>query len=176
MFYKFECSTFYTANYHQLLNNPPTAQTTLAVMSLAGTLAANSNNSHNFWIYLCSKKMARGTVFRKKTYRIILLLVNFLSFNVCIGQVQIQSGEPQQDHLNNSVDYFTHNLRFSIRPLGGMFSSYMSRKIQKKICVITNIYGFISNIKWQFTMVFIRAMGFSLHLQRVYWILFFIYH
>lgn len=128
--------TFYTANYHQLLNNPPTAQTTLAVMSLAGTLACLIQITATIFEFTYVPRKWPGAQYLGKRLigLIILLLVNFCPSMFVLVKFKFN----QVNHLAKIISIIqliislTTCVFFSIRPLGGMFSSYMSKGKYKR--------------------------------------------
>ncbi|KAL6933904.1 hypothetical protein ACO0R3_001686 [Hanseniaspora guilliermondii] len=128
--------TFYTANYHQLLDNPPTIQATLAVMSLSGTLACIIQILATIFEFSYVPRKWPGAQYLSKRLigLIVLLLINFCPSMFVLTKFKL-------NEVNNFaqviaiVQLFVSLITcvfFSVRPLGGMFSSYLSKGKYKR--------------------------------------------
>lgn len=135
-FTSLNAQTFYTANYHQLLDNPPTLQATLSVMSLAGTIACLIQILATLFEFSYVPRKWPGAQYLGKRLLglIILLLINFCPTAFVLTTFKLNEVNKVAEAISiiQVIISFITSTFFSVRPLGGMFSSYLSKGKYKR--------------------------------------------
>ncbi|ODV60201.1 1,3-beta-glucan synthase [Ascoidea rubescens DSM 1968] len=128
----FNSPTLYTKNYDQTANNQPTAQATLSVVSLGGTIACILELIATIAELFFVPRQWPGaqSVFNRILFITFMLIVNITPSIYVLGMIPVDVYSKVAfvisiiQFIIAIITYFV----FSIRPLGGLFSSYLFDK------------------------------------------------
>ncbi|XBW36981.1 hypothetical protein QEN19_002561 [Hanseniaspora menglaensis] len=128
--------TFYTKNYHQLLDNPPTLQATLSVMSFAGSIACFIQILATLFEFsYVPRKWPGAQSLGKRLFGLVFMLfLNFCPTAFILFWFELNEVNKVAEILSlfQFIVSLCTSLFFSIRPLGGMFTSYLSKSKHKR--------------------------------------------
>ncbi|KAL6946774.1 1,3-beta-glucan synthase component fks3 [Hanseniaspora vineae] len=135
-FTSFNSPTLYTKNYNQQLNNGPILQVRLTVFSFAGSIACIVQLLATLMEVSFVPRTWPGAQYLWKRFLglVLLLLVNFAPTVYILGWYELD--QVSQTCLILSIVQFCISLLtcifFSIRPLGGLFRSYLKKDKHKR--------------------------------------------
>lgn len=143
-FTSFNAPTFYTKGYIQLLNNPPTAQSRLSAIALGGTVSCLIQILATIfeWRFVPRRWPGAQHLTRRMFGLLFCLLINFGPSIYVFGffDLDVHSKSAYIVSIIQLIIAFITTLFFAIRPLGGMFGSYLNRGKQKRRYVSSQIF------------------------------------
>lgn len=143
-FTSFNAPTFYTKDYVQLLNNPPTPQSKLSAIALGGTVSCLIQILATLfeWRFVPRRWPGAQHLTRRLIGLIVCLLINVGPSVYIFGffDLDVHSKSAYILSIIQLIIAFLTTLFFAIRPLGGMFGSYLNRGKQKRRYVSSQIF------------------------------------
>lgn len=135
-FTSFNAPTFYTKDYVQLLNNPPTPQSKLSAVALGGTVSCLIQILATVfeWRFVPRRWPGAQHLTRRMLGLLLCLLINAGPSVYVFGffDLDVHSKSAYTVSIIQLIVAFVTTLFFAIRPLGGMFGSYMNRGKQRR--------------------------------------------
>ncbi|SCU89315.1 LADA_0E14796g1_1 [Lachancea dasiensis] len=133
-FTSFNAPTLYTKDYIQLLNNPPTPQAKLSAVALGGTVTCLIQIVATLfeWSFVPRKWPGGQHLTRRMIGLLLCLFINVAPSIYVFGffPLDVHSGYAYITSIVQLVIAILTTLFFALRPLGGLFGSYL-RKGQK---------------------------------------------
>ncbi|QLL30220.1 hypothetical protein HG536_0A00370 [Torulaspora globosa] len=143
-FTSFNAPTFYTKDYIQLLNNPPTPQSRLSAMALAGTVSCLIQIFATVfeWRFVPRDWPGAQHLKRRLCGLIVCLLINFGPSVYVFGffDLDVHSRSAYITSIIQLIIAIITTLFFAIRPLGGLFGSYLNIGKRKRKYVASQIF------------------------------------
>ncbi|SCU86899.1 LANO_0C09516g1_1 [Lachancea nothofagi CBS 11611] len=134
-FTSFNAPTLYTKDYVQLLNNPPTPQAKLSAVALGGTVTCLIQIVATIfeWSFVPRQWPGGQHLTRRMMGLLLCLFINIAPSIYVFGffDLDVHSGYAYIVSIIQLVIAIITTLFFAIRPLGGLFGSYL-RKGQKR--------------------------------------------
>lgn len=143
-FTSFNAPTFYTKDYVQLLNNPPTPQSRLSAMALAGTVSCLIQILATFfeWRFVPRSWPGAQHLTRRLFGLIFCLILNLGPSVYVFGffELDVHSKSAYITSIIQLIIAMITTLFFAIQPLGGLFGSYLNLGKKKRKYVASQVF------------------------------------
>lgn len=130
-FTTFNSPTLYTKDYIQLLNNPPTLQSRLSAVALGGTVSCVIQILATFfeWKFVPREWPGSQHLTKRMLGLLLCFLLNFTPSVYVFGffELDVHSKSAYIVSVIQLIIAVTTTLFFAVRPLGGLFGSYLNR-------------------------------------------------
>lgn len=135
-FTSFNAPTLYTKDYVQLLNNPPTRQARLSAVALGGTLTCIIQIVATLfeWSFVPRKWPGGQHLTRRMIALLVCLAINFAPSVYVFGffDLDVHSTYAYTASIIQLIIAIVTTFFFAIRPLGGLFESYLFKGRKKR--------------------------------------------
>ncbi|SJM84076.1 probable 1,3-beta-glucan synthase component FKS3 [Zygosaccharomyces bailii] len=135
-FTSFNSPTLYTKNYVQLLNNPPTLQARLSAVALGGTISCVIQILATFaeWKFVPREWPGSQHLTKRMCGLLLCLVINVSPSVYVFGffELDVHSRSAYIISVIQLIVAVITTLFFAVRPLGGLFGSYLNRGRKKR--------------------------------------------
>lgn len=135
-FTSFNAPTLYTKNYYQLLNNPPTKQAKISAVALGGTITCLVQIIATLaeWSFVPREWPGAQHLSKRMFGLLFCLIINAAPSVYIFGffELDVHSQSAYIISIIQLIIALITTLFFAVRPLGGLFGSYMNKSRSKR--------------------------------------------